>query len=73
MARLLTPMAFDDLSRVTKPEHLWGLPAIAAAMGVCRDTVRRAYENPTIDIPVSKPGGRYYAARSELLAWMKRA
>lgn len=69
----ISPAEFDEMMREARPEHLWGLPEIARAMGVSRDTVRRTLKRPGTGIPVSKPGGRYYAARSELLAWMRRA
>lgn len=55
-----------------KPEHLWGLRAIGNAIGVSDDTVRRLVKDPASGIPVTRPGGRYYAARSELLAWLRR-
>lgn len=68
--KLIVPADFDMLVRKARPEHLWGLPVIAAAVGLSRDTVRRMVERGD-DIPVSRPGGRYYAARSELLAWLR--
>lgn len=63
------PSEFDALTRRSRPEDLWGLPAIAAALSVSDDTVRRWAGNPELEIPVRRCGGRWFARRSELIAW----
>lgn len=65
------PSDFDRLMR-SRPDALWGLPAIGAALGVSADTVRRWILDPRIDVPVSRCGGRWFARRSDLEAWRSR-
>lgn len=48
---------------------LWGLKAIADCLGVAVDTVRRWANDPASGLPVSKPMGRWFARRAQLLAW----
>lgn len=68
-----TPAVVDaSVRRLGTPEHLWGLSEIAQAMGLSRDTVRRTLERGDSGIPVYRPGGRYYASRADLLAWLRR-
>ncbi|EPX85373.1 hypothetical protein [Salipiger mucosus] len=60
---------FDAIT--TGPEKLWGLSAIATAIGVSVDKARRLARLP--DCPIYRPDGqRYFALRSELNAWLKR-
>lgn len=57
---------------VDGPEKkLWGARAIAATLGVSEHTVRRWHDDPANDVPISAPGGRLFAFRSELLAWLR--
>lgn len=60
---------FDQLAEGDR--KLWGLPAIAQVMGCCIDRARRLANDPASGAPISKPGGRYFAVRSELLGWMR--
>lgn len=57
----------DALLEPDRP--LWGLPQIARCAGVSVDTVRRWHRRT--NAPIGKPGGRYFAWRSELLAWLR--
>lgn len=50
---------------------LWGLAEIAACLGVSRDTVRRWAKDADSGMPISKPGGRWFAERRALLAWRR--
>lgn len=60
---------FDAIT--TGPEKLWGLSAIATAIGVSVDKARRLARLP--DCPIYRPDGEsYFALRSELNAWLKR-
>ncbi|MGB3831208.1 MAG: helix-turn-helix domain-containing protein [Mesorhizobium sp.] len=52
-----------------KPEKLWGAPAIAAALGVSVDTIYTLAKRE--DCPIYRPGGRYFAMRSDLEKWMR--
>jgi hypothetical protein len=54
-----------------QPENgtLWGAKAIANFMGRSVDTVYNLADDPKA--PVYKPGGRYYAIKSELIVWLK--
>lgn len=61
-----------DAAVAAGPEKLWGACAIAAVLGVSEDTVRRWHSDPANDVPISAPGGRLFAFRSELLAWLRR-
>jgi|GEM_PF-3096004 len=51
---------------------LWGLTEIAACLGVSVDTARRWAKDPRNDLPVSKPMGRWFAERNQLLAWRRQ-
>jgi hypothetical protein len=52
-------------------ERLWGLPGIADFLDVSVNTARRwARKEGT---PIYKTGGRYWAVRSELWRWSRRA
>ncbi len=66
----ITPWVFDSMFP-ERDQKLWGLPLIAQALGVSVDTARRWARDPSRNLPVSKPGGRYFAMRSELLAWLR--
>lgn len=68
----ISAQRFDALVDGAKPEHLWGAASIAAAAGVSEDTIRRSWSRLP-DVPIRRCGGRYFALRSELIAWMKGA
>jgi len=57
----------DPLS--TGPEKIWGLGAIAKALGLSVDTTRRLADEQ--GVPIYRPAGRYFALRSELNAWLR--
>lgn len=60
------------LDAVLEPNRpLWGLSAIAACLGVSTDTARRWATDAASGLPVSKPGGRWFAERTALLAWRR--
>lgn len=60
----------DDL---LEPENgIFGMKAIARCLGVSVPTVKRWVNNPKSGIPISKPMGRWFANRGELLAWQRR-
>lgn len=63
----LDPWRADE---VLAPERkLWGAETIAAFLGVSADTVYDLAKTP--DVPIYKPGGRYFAFKSELLLWLR--
>lgn len=63
----LDPWRVDEM---LEPDRaLWGLPEIANAARVSVDTVRRWHKGT--QAPISKPGGRYFAMRGELMAWLR--
>ncbi|MFZ5690547.1 MAG: hypothetical protein ACOY5F_04770 [Pseudomonadota bacterium] len=49
--------------------RLWGATEIAAFAGVSCDTIRRWADLP--DCPISKPHGRLFVTRADLLRWLK--
>lgn len=58
---------------VLEPERkLWGLPQIAATLGVSVDTARTLAQRP--EVPIFRPegAGSYFAFRNELIAWLRR-
>lgn len=61
----------DEILAGSKPEMLWGLPAIAQALGVGVDTARKWARDPLV--PISQPPGtgQYFAFRSELMVWLR--
>lgn len=60
---------FDAIA-TGKTEKLWGLPSIAEALGVSIDKARRLAK--LADCPIYRPDGdSYFAARSELNAWLR--
>jgi hypothetical protein len=61
------PARFDALP--CGPEKLWGLRDIARHLGLSVDTTRRLARRP--DVPIYQPGGRYFALRAELNAWLR--
>ena len=65
----LDPRRFDEMVGARK---LWGLPAIAQVLGVSVDTARRWAKDPARHLPVTRPGGRYFATRTELMQWLRR-
>lgn len=63
----LDPWRADE---VLAPERkLWGAETIAAFLGVSADTVYKLAKDP--GCPISKPGGRYFAFKSELVIWLR--
>lgn len=50
-------------------ERLWGAVEIAGFLGVSVDTVYEWAIDP--DVPIYKPGNRYFAIRSELMRWLR--
>lgn len=52
-------------------ERLWGAEAIAEALGVSVATVYRWAADPACTVPISRPKGRYFALRSEILSWLQ--
>ena len=58
---------FDAIA--TGTEKIWGLEAIARSIGLSVATVKRYAARP--DVPIYKPGGRYFALRSELNEWLR--
>ncbi|EYD74085.1 hypothetical protein Rumeso_04338 [Rubellimicrobium mesophilum DSM 19309] len=64
---LTSTTPFDALS--TGADKLWGLRAIAQALGLSVDTTRRLARKP--GVPIYQPAGRYFAVRSELNAWLR--
>lgn len=72
--RRLAAADFDEVVRQARrrPDELWGLPAIASALGLSVDTVRRWSRDPRKGLPITRPGGRYFATRAALLAWLHR-
>lgn len=63
----LTAKRFDD-SFARPVNKIWGLRAIAAALGVSVDTARKWARDP--DVPIYRPKG-YFAFRNELEAWLR--
>jgi aspartate aminotransferase-like enzyme len=64
----LDPWRFDAIA--AGPEKLWGLPAIASALGISIDKARRIARLE--HSPIYRPDGTsYFALRSELMAWAK--
>ena len=61
------PGRFDALSPGS--EKLWGLRAIARALGLSVDATRRLAKKP--EVPIYRPDGRYFAVRAELNAWLR--
>ena len=60
---------FDAIT--SGPEKIWGLAAIAGALGVSTDKARRLAKLP--DSPIYRPDGvSYFAIRSELNHWLRR-
>lgn len=64
----LSPSSFDRV--VAKPERLWGAPAIAQALGVSAETVRKWAQEDGVPIYCPRPR-TYVAYRSELEAWLR--
>lgn len=52
---------------------LWGLEQIAACLGVSKDTARKWANDPQSGCPISRPGGQYFAFRSQLMTWLRSA
>jgi len=69
MSRLpqLDPWRLD----ASQDRLIYGLDAIGAVLGVCGKTARRWHDDPNVDVPIAKRGGRYCAVRSELKAWSR--
>lgn len=54
-----------------KPEMLWGLPMIAAALGVSERTARKWARDPAVPIYQPEGTGQHFAFRSDLMAWLQ--
>lgn len=54
-----------------KPEKLWGLAAIAEALGIGVDKARELARQD--GVPIYRPAGSrsYFAFRTELMAWLR--
>lgn len=63
----IDPVTFDVL--VGGPELIWGIGAIAKALNLSESTVKRLAKDP--GFPVSKPSGRYFAYRADLILWLR--
>jgi len=63
----IDPVTFDAL--VGGPEMIWGIGAIAKALNLSESTVKRLAKDPAC--PVSRPSGRYFVYRSELVRWLR--
>ena len=50
-------------------ERLWGASEISAFLGVSVETVYSWAADP--DVPIYKPGSRYFAIKSELCDWLR--
>lgn len=60
------------LDGILEPDRkLWGLPMIAAALGVSVGTARKLAGKP--EVPIYRPEGSdsYFASMSELRAWLR--
>lgn len=69
----LPPLDRWRLDQVLEGDRkLWGLREISAALGVSVDTARKWAGDPDCDVPISKPGGKWFAFRSELMAWLRQ-
>lgn len=53
------------------PDRLIGLPQIAAICGLSAPTLRRMALEGTNAIPVRRVGGRWWASRKALAAWVE--
>lgn len=65
----IDPRSFDRMVRQARPEALWGLPAIAAALRISVRTAARWALDGEAGLPIQRVGGRWFARRSELEAW----
>lgn len=68
----MDPLRFDATT-ATAREKLWGACEIGNVLGVSPDTVRRWHSDPSNDCPIRKPGGRLFAFRTDLMAWLGKA
>ncbi|WP_081994700.1 AlpA family transcriptional regulator [Paracoccus sp. PAMC 22219] len=61
----------DALLETPVKGKLWGLPSIAAFLGVSQDTARRWARHP--EVPIYQPPGTrsYCAFQSELRSWQR--
>lgn len=65
----ISPSRFDAM--LCGPERIWGLEPIAEVLGVSVSTARRWASE--CDVPIYRPGGtKYFAIRSELVAWLRQ-
>lgn len=65
----LTPRITDEI--LAGDRKIWGAGAIAAFLGLSADKVYDLAKDP--DVPIYKPAGsgRYFAIKSELMAWLR--
>lgn len=64
----LDTRGFDALT--SSSQKIWGLTAIAAALGVSVDKARRLARRP--GVPIYKNEAGYVAFRAELNTWLRR-
>lgn len=69
MQRPIDPARFDGLVSGQGDQKLWGAPEIARVLGLSIDAVYRLARDPSV--PIYRPGGRYFAVRSELQTWLR--
>lgn len=70
--RKMPPLDRWRADKLLEPERkLWGLPHIAQVLGVGVDKARMLAHDP--NVPIYRPigSGRYFALRSELMAWLR--
>ncbi len=60
----------EALDRIA--DRLIGMPAIAAALGLSKVTTLKLARERVNDLPVTLVGGRWWASRRALEAWMRR-
>lgn len=63
----MTEIKIPETSLVA--ERLWGASEIGSFLGVSVDTVYEWALDP--DVPIYKPGSRYFAIKSELARWLR--
>ena len=72
VAEVLPPLDRFRADDILEPDaDLWGMKAIGRCLGVSEDTVRRWALDPASRLPVSKPMGRWFGRKRELLAWLR--
>lgn len=67
----LDPWRLDEVLEPPPTGKLWGLPTIAAALGVSVATARRWARKPGVPIYQPDGAGAHFAFLSELRAWLR--